>query len=134
MKIIPKSHVFVLTTVGLLVFLVIALLIPMTAPALGVFSNVPSTWPRLVVPFCAMPFFIGLSLPLFGPHRRLLFWAPELTLAVVAMFAILDSLTRNHFLAQNLIFYGLLLVTYPLFAYAGLRFRESPYAFGPRKN
>jgi hypothetical protein len=109
---------------GLIVYLAIALFLPVTVRVLEIFSDIPSTWPRLLIPFLFIPFLMGFAQALFLVPWRLLLWSPAVVMAALAVFSIVDDLKRPEFLSQDLIFWPVLLVCYLICSWLGKYTRE----------
>ena len=110
--------------VGLVLYLVIAVCLPVIVPLLGIYSDVPSTYPRLVIPLIGLPFLMGYAARLFGGPWRLLLWCPAVIMLALAIFSILDGLKKREYLAQDLIFWPILIACYLVFSYLGKRTRD----------
>jgi hypothetical protein len=107
------------TAVGYLVYLSIAFVLPVITRILGVFSDVPSTWPRLAVPLVMVPFLMGFAQALFGGAWRLMLWLPAAVMFVIAVIAIIDDFSKTDFLKPDLIFWPVMMLCYLAFSYLG---------------
>ncbi len=111
---------------GFLIYLSIAIVLPVVTRLLGVYSDEPVTWPRLVVPMLMIPFLMGYAQKLFGGMWRIMLWCPAVVMLAIAIMAIVDDLTKTteSYLKQDLVFWPSMIVCYLAFSYLGKLTRD----------
>ena len=112
------------TAFGFLVYLSIAFILPVVTRLLGVYSDEPLTWFRLIVPMVMIPFLMGYAQVLFGGIWRLMLWSPAVVMLAISVFAIVDDLTRADYLKQDLVFWPTMIASYLAFSYLGKLTRD----------
>jgi hypothetical protein len=105
---------------GFILYLAIAVLLPVTVQLLGVFSDVPESWVRLIIPLIFIPFLMGFAQPLFLLPWRAHLLAPAVVMLIISVFSITDGVKNHEFLTQDLIFWPTMIVTYLIFSRLGL--------------
>jgi len=109
---------------GIVLYLSIALLLPITVRLFGVYSDQPLTYPHLAVPFIMIPYIMGISYRMFRAPWRLLLWCPAVIMLALTVLSIIDGVMKHQFLEQDLIFWPLLIGSYLSFSYIGKRTRD----------
>jgi hypothetical protein len=111
--------------IGFILYLSIALVLPVVTRLLGVYSDQPSTWPRLAIPLAMIPFLMGFAQKLFGGMWRLMLGSPAIILLTLAIFSLVEDLVKKtDYLTQDLIFWPILIACYVGFSYLGKRTRD----------
>ena len=112
------------TSFGFLIYLSIAIVLPVVTRLLGVFSDVPETWLRLVVPLVMIPFLMGYAQALFGGAWRLMLWLPAALMLGLSVVAVIDDLRKTEFLKADLVFWPTMIICYTGFSYLGKQTRD----------
>lgn len=111
--------------IGLILYLSIALVLPVVTRLLGVYSDMPSTWPRLAIPLVMIPFLMGFAQKLFGGLWRLMLGLPAIILLTLAIFSVVeDVMKKTDYLTEDLIFWPTLIACYIGFSYLGKLTRD----------
>ena len=123
----PETSVFkkIWMAIGLLLYIAIAIILPITVPLMGVFSDAPETWVRLLIPLIMIPFLMGYAQPLFLMPWKIQLWTPGALYLMIAITSVVDSVRTHTFLIQDLIFWPLMIAAYLAMSYAGLRVRNA---------
>lgn len=105
--------------IGFVLYLAIAFVLPVSVQLLGIFSDQPITYPRLAIPLFLVPFLLGFAQRAFLMPWRLQLWCPAVIMLGLSVFSIIEGLSRREYLAQDLVFWPMLIGCYLGFSYVG---------------